>query len=91
MSVALNLGKASGLADPAQQMSIDALRIGGGARSGGLDEGHVALLMESVDHWPPVVVWSDDCLVIDGAHRVEAARRLGRPTIWAVRFIGTRE
>jgi hypothetical protein len=47
--------------------------------------------METAEQWPPIVVWGDDCVVIDGAHRVEAARRLGHFTVRAVRFIGTRD
>jgi hypothetical protein len=54
-----------------------------------LDERHLGLLMETVDQWPPILVWGDDCLVIDGVHRVEAARRLGYLSVPAVRFIGT--
>ncbi len=60
-------------------------------RSGGLNEEHVRLLMETVEQWPPIVVWDDECVVVDGAHRVEAARRLGLRTIAAVRFVGSRE
>jgi hypothetical protein len=47
--------------------------------------------METADEWPPIVVWGDECLVVDGGHRLEAARRLGRTTVAAVRFLGTRE
>jgi ParB-like chromosome segregation protein Spo0J len=70
-------------------LSISWIQPGEGVRSGGLDERHVLLLMETADQWPPIVVWGEQCRLIDGAHRVEAARRLGLSTIAAVRFLGT--
>jgi ParB-like chromosome segregation protein Spo0J len=70
---------------------ISRLQLGEGVRSGGLDESHVDLLMESAETWPPIVVWGDHCVVIDGFHRVEAARRLGRRSVAAVRFVGSAE
>jgi hypothetical protein len=48
----------------------------------------VALLKETFELWSPIVVWGAECLVVDGAHRVEAARQLGRETISAVYFAG---
>jgi ParB-like chromosome segregation protein Spo0J len=91
MSLALEESTILGFDYSAQELPIEFLRAGQMARSGALDELHVRVLMETADGWPPIVVWSDDCVVIDGAHRVEAARRLGRPTLIAVRFIGTRD
>lgn len=73
------------------ELFISELRVGEGIRSGGLDERHVDLLMECVDTWPPIVVWGDDLVVVDGCHRVEAARRLGRQTIVGIRFLGSPE
>ena len=67
------------------RLPIERLRLTEGVRSGGLDEAQVTLLMETVDEWPPIVVWGDECLVVDGAHRVVASRRLGRSTVAAVR------
>ena len=51
----------------------------------------MALLMETVDQWPPILVWGDEQQVIDGAHRVEAARRAGYSRVMAVRFVGSRD
>jgi hypothetical protein len=51
----------------------------------------VALLMETAEQWPPILVWGDERQVIDGAHRVEAARRLGHSRVMAIRFLGTRD
>jgi ParB-like chromosome segregation protein Spo0J len=73
------------------ELRISQLRVGEGVRTGGLDEQHVELLMESVDSWPPIIVWGDDLVVVDGSHRVEAARRLGRYTVMATRFLGSPE
>jgi ParB-like chromosome segregation protein Spo0J len=56
-----------------------------------LDEQHIELLMQSVDSWPPIVVWGDDLIVVDGHHRVQAARRLGRCSVLATRFPGSPE
>ena len=41
--------------------------------------------------WPPIVVWGEHPVVLDGCHRVEAARRLGRHTVRAIRFLGSPE
>lgn len=50
-------------------------------RRSGLSESHIRLLMEvGPDHWPPLLVSpadNDTYDVIDGFHRLEAARRLG--------------
>ena len=70
---------------------LDRLGHGDGVRSGGLDEAHIGVLIETVEQWPPIIVWGEECLVVDGAHRVEAARRLGHSSIAAVPFVGRRE
>lgn len=91
MSLALDPGTTSGAAYRAQDLPIEMLHTGEGVRTGGLDERHLGLLMETVEEWPPILVWGDDSVVIDGAHRVEAARRLGHFSLPAIRFIGTRD
>jgi ParB-like chromosome segregation protein Spo0J len=73
------------------RLHMDSLTHGDPLRSGGLDDGHVMLLMETVDKWPPIVVWGPHNEVVDGSHRVEAARRLGLRHVMAVRFHGSRE
>src|ERR1035437_6195020 len=70
---------------------LDDLTFGEGVRGGGLDEDHVALLVESAGAWPPIVVWGDKNQVVDGHHRVAAARRLGRSHLPAVRLVGSPE
>ncbi len=74
-----------------EDLLIAELRVGEGIRSGGLDERHVELLMECADTWPPIVVWGDDLVVVDGCHRVEAARRLGHLRVVGLRFLGSPE
>jgi hypothetical protein len=91
MSLAVDVGWLSDKPGDPESLLIDALRTGDGVRTGGLDESHVAVLMETVNLWPPILVWGEECLVVDGAHRVEAARRLGRTSVAAVRFPGTRD
>jgi ParB-like chromosome segregation protein Spo0J len=91
MSLALEAPIGFGVGGEVEEFPISELRVGEGVRSGGLDERHVELLMESVDSWPPIVVWGDDPVVVDGCHRVEAARRLGRYSVIAIRFLGSPE
>jgi hypothetical protein len=76
-----------------EYLPLAVLDIVENARTGGIIRAHVRLLMETVDHWPPILVWGDDLVVVvvDGAHRVEAARRLRLEAIRAIRFIGSRD
>jgi len=67
---------------------VAALRLGYSPRQSILDEGHVASLMEVADHLPPVIVNGGTMAVIDGVHRVEVFRRLGKSHIKAVLFAG---
>jgi ParB-like chromosome segregation protein Spo0J len=48
----------------------------------------VRVLVESADRWPPILVTAD-YEVVDGCHRVTAARALGRTRITAEIFTGT--
>ena len=54
-----------------------------------VDEDHVLALAEVLDRLPPVVVDQRTMKVIDGVHRVEASRRLGRTEIRALLFSGS--
>src|SRR5262245_51672201 len=58
-------------------------------RANGLDPAHVARLAELPDRWPPIVVRRADSTVIDGQHRVAAARSLGLTHVRAVLFDGS--
>lgn len=90
MSLALEAPIGFRFGSELEELAISHLRVGESVRTGGLDQDHVELLMESVDSWPPIVVWGDD-LVVDGRHRLEAARRLGRHGVVASRFSGSIE
>jgi ParB-like chromosome segregation protein Spo0J len=70
-------------------LSLCQLRGGFNIRQTGLDEAHVMSLASVPDAWPPVLVSAADYMVIDGAHRVEAARRLGFTSISVTLFDGT--
>jgi hypothetical protein len=53
-----------------------------------VNDEHVQRLLEAEGTWPPILVWAARNLVVDGAHRLAAARRLGMHTIRATRFDG---
>jgi hypothetical protein len=65
------------------------LRPGPSPRTQPLCSAHVALLVELGGNWPPVVVRRGDFRIVDGHHRVEAARRLGLATISGYFFEGS--
>jgi hypothetical protein len=77
--------------DDAFELPIDQATQGTNVRADGLNEAQVTLLMELEGHWPAIVVWGPDNMVVDGAHRMAAARRLGLTRISAIRFSGTAE
>jgi len=70
-------------------VSVEALGALSGIREGGLDEEHVLRLVETGGNWPAILLWESESTVIDGAHRLEAAKRLRMATIRAVRFHGS--
>jgi hypothetical protein len=55
-------------------------------RCDGVDEAHVAALMESPETWPPITLFrrGTDLLLADGFHRHEAAKRLGSDALVAI-------
>lgn len=53
---------------------IDRLVLGPSPRTSGTDSDHVRLLAEAGDDLPPILVDKRTLMVIDGAHRLEAAR-----------------
>jgi ParB-like chromosome segregation protein Spo0J len=65
------------------------LAIGYSPRHTKIDSDHVAALADVADRLPPVVVDERSMTVIDGVHRLEAYRALGRPHIPAVFFNGS--
>ena len=64
-------------------VSLDRICPGPAIRSG-LDDAHIARIADVADRWPPVVLQTGTHVLIDGAHRIEAARRNGATTIAAV-------
>ena len=71
------------------EVSTTSLRMGRSPRERGIDRDHVALLAEVPESWPPIVVSRRDGSVIDGQHRVAAARQLGIDRLCAVFFDGS--
>ena len=57
-------------------------------REGGLCPEHVERLVGLGGSWPPIVVMRSGGMIVDGAHRVAAARRLGLARLEAVFFDG---
>ncbi|MEY2467540.1 MAG: hypothetical protein QOF21_238 [Actinomycetota bacterium] len=53
-----------------------------------MDMAHVAALVETIDKVPPIIVSAGTTRVVDGVHRVTAARQAGRATIDAYFFEG---
>lgn len=82
---------AADLEEPTFEVSVRHLKAITGMREHSVDEDHVKRLAETGGDWPAVLVWGTKYLVLDGAHRLAAARRLGLGTIRATAFVGTRE
>jgi hypothetical protein len=61
---------------PAREVSVSALSPGVYLRQGGTSAAHVQLLLDAGE-LPPILVQEDGWRVIDGAHRLEAARLRG--------------
>lgn len=74
--------------DAVVSVSLDDLTISSSFRESGLNQEHVERLVRLDGRWPPVLVNRADRLVIDGVHRVAAARRLGHDCIEASFFEG---
>ena len=69
-------------------LALDEIGPGAQLRDAGLDEAHVEGLVATQGTWGPVLVQRHDRRVIDGAHRVAAARRLGLSRVEAETFDG---
>ena len=67
---------------------IERLQFGLSPRAETVDQGHVAALVEVLGDVPPIMVHKTSMRVIDGVHRVLAARLAGRPTVRGVLFEG---
>jgi ParB-like chromosome segregation protein Spo0J len=71
-----------------EELPVDKLRFGLSPRTGVTDPQHVAALAEVLSDVPPILVQASTMRVIDGVHRVLAARSVGQTTIRAVLFEG---
>jgi ParB-like chromosome segregation protein Spo0J len=71
-----------------EEVAIERLRFGLSPRQVFCDDQHVAALAEVLDDVPPIVVHGGTLHVIDGVHRVHAAKQVGRRTIRALIFDG---
>jgi ParB-like chromosome segregation protein Spo0J len=67
------------------------LKLGMSPRAGEQDLDHVRSLAHCLDACPPILVERSTSTVIDGVHRVLAARMLGRTMVVARYFDGTHE
>ncbi|HXW82474.1 MAG TPA: ParB/RepB/Spo0J family partition protein [Acidimicrobiales bacterium] len=67
---------------------VTSLFVGYSPRQTKVDPDHVATLADVADRLPPVVVDERTMTVIDGIHRLEAFRKLGRSHIPVVMFRG---
>jgi ParB-like chromosome segregation protein Spo0J len=73
------------------EVDIDSLSSADSPRQSGEDAGHTIRLAETADVLPPILVHRPTMRVIDGMHRVLAARQRGRETIRAEFFDGSAE
>ncbi|GIJ44237.1 hypothetical protein Val02_11230 [Virgisporangium aliadipatigenens] len=76
---------------PLREVPIAVLRPGDSPRSTGQDDEHVNVLAQLDARLPAIVVHAGTMRVIDGMHRVEAARRRGERTIDARMYEGDEE
>ena len=79
------------VADGITDVRIETLKLGILLRFDEEDVEHAQSLACRLDDCPPILVDQSTATVIDGAHRVLAARLLGRETIPVRYFAGTRE
>jgi ParB-like chromosome segregation protein Spo0J len=67
-----------------ETVAIDLLQPGDSPRMAGQDEDHTTLLMERLGKLPPILACARTMRVIDGMHRLEAARLRGAAAIEVV-------
>jgi hypothetical protein len=79
---------AAGCPRAVHAVPVGSLRGGHSPRLTGEDAQHIQLIAQVQAPLPPILVQRGTMRVIDGMHRLRAARLLGRPTIDAVFFDG---
>jgi ParB-like chromosome segregation protein Spo0J len=78
------------VSDGPVEVRIAELRLDFSPRLCADDGYHVRLLAERFEQLPPILVHKETLSVIDGVHRVHAARLLGRTTVPGIYFHGTK-
>jgi ParB-like chromosome segregation protein Spo0J len=78
-----------GVEDNTVKLRLSDLKVGACPRRGGIRADHVKTLAELDGRWPPIVVSRTDHRVVDGIHRVAAAKALGHTVIVARLFDGS--
>ncbi|GAA2902122.1 hypothetical protein Acy02nite_71160 [Actinoplanes cyaneus] len=76
---------------PVVQVRVDSLKLGDSPRLAGENAEHVEAISAADGVLPPIVVHRSSMRVIDGAHRVRAARRRGEESIAARFFDGSED
>jgi hypothetical protein len=79
------------LAPQPVDLALADLRSESMVRFRAVDPRHVSVLAEVPDRWPPILVARQTMMVLDGVHRVAAARRRGMTSIAARLFEGNEE
>ncbi len=69
-------------------VELETLKFGLSPRQRRLDRAHVAALVELEGRWPPIVVGRHEGWLIDGHHRVAAARMMGWTRLPGLLFDG---
>ncbi|HKS43660.1 MAG TPA: ParB N-terminal domain-containing protein [Amycolatopsis sp.] len=77
-----------GLLPVVVEVPVSGLSVDGSPRTSGVDPEHVKVLASVVEELPPIIVHRPTMWVIDGAHRLAAAKRNGRETIAVTFFEG---
>jgi len=73
----------------AECVAVSKLTPGRSPRAKAVDPEHVAGLLETVEEWPPILVHRNDLVVIDGNHRLAAARKGRLDFLWVEFFDGS--
>lgn len=77
------------LGERSVEVPVSDLSFGFSPRARGHDQSHVEVLMGLLDRLPPILVHAPTMRVIDGVHRVIAARTKGRAQVRALLFHGS--
>lgn len=81
----------AGRGEDVSRVPVEAIKAGDSPRDAGLDDEHVRVLAGVESPLPPILVHRSTMQVIDGAHRLAAARLRGRSVIEVRFFDGSSE